>query len=310
MQQLAKTQGYSFDRFHKHNNKALRLSPNQITTNMRRELVMCYYNILHYSVYPCARTIKECPILALPNSPIALKGYEKLKEELENGDDINYRLSNQRFNLNSTDGMFYAWGIRHFHLCNTEERKQHLSDDRFLAYAYLTNDTAYILWIGEHGEWGNCELAERLAWMNNDIIKHTPEIRGNVGLLSGKERVQLQKAGINLFTGINGSKYLPLGGGVMKDGKSQVACAIVMKTRRILRRAQDTIIDNYSALCAGLSSNNQNSAAPIFRIISVRSDEDELNFEVDLFVKNYNLNIRCKSDCIQIFRPNSSCDPS
>lgn len=194
----------------------------KLSRNQRSTLIVYAFH-LQCRMIPIGvkRKVIECSGI---KCPVELEtGYKQLKEELMNGLDLVPRLSKKMSEIDFSDGMLSDWGITHFHL---GDKNKKISNNKavertgVIAYAYLTNDEAYIITIADHNKWSDNKLLDsllrehpylgeqfRVGCSLKEVADITPAIRD-----------KLRREGVNAFSKAHNNVYLPLGGGVTCNG--------------------------------------------------------------------------------------------
>ena len=231
----------------------------------QRSTLIAYAFHLHCRLLPLGvrHRVIECSGVKCPDE--VKLGYEQLKEELENGSDLMPRLSTRMKQIDYSDGMFADWGITHFHL--GKKSKNRVERTGPIAYAYLVRDEAYIITIDEHGRWSDQAIFDKLL----NEYPHLGEMH-NIGVppsavadTAAKDRPKFRKEYINTFTISGDCVYLPLGGGVTKNGVMVDAAIQCNRLYKRLRIYADIIELNERKIYEGLKAEFCRDEYPEYR---------------------------------------------
>lgn len=146
-------------------------------------------------------------------------GWERLKGLIESGQDLTPNLSKLVNNLNNKDAMLNDWGVHHFHL-GENMNGNFIERTGDLLFALLVEDEFYAIGIFRHGSWADQDIVEIIHrnWpsiIEQYQIKSIPPSTS----LTKQERLTLRKRNSNnCVTVLDGTVYLPIGGGVVSNG--------------------------------------------------------------------------------------------
>jgi len=171
--------------------------------------------------------------------------FQCLKRHIENGDDLNPYLGNNLTRLGKHDPMLANWGIRHFHTMPVGQRVR--GQDDALIFAWLSEDSAYIIAVGTHNDFDNTEYLKDLQ--NCYPAALGPEINEQGIDVDSSEYKTILSLRLNAAVRINGHVYYSPGGGRNMDGCSTIAYRDAMVLRRRLDAASQVLRDGlYDAL--------------------------------------------------------------
>lgn len=211
-----------------------------------------------------------------------------IKIEIENGIDINPRLSKSLEQISFNDKLLNDWNIYHLHLSNHKSNKEYYFYDRSsqLLFIYLTNNTVYFLDI--------CEKHKNnyIVFSQQNLLKiiddNWPSLLEKFCLkeiqiidkITDQNRATARNKNLFYLETINGKTYLPPGGGLTSAGTS-VSC---------LKITDDIIDDLYTVVCNYLIKNQ------LFKNIKHPSFKIKLNNDnIVLFEETTNILIYIKS---------------
>lgn len=233
-------------------NAALRKDFSQVSDDIRKELTVYAVNLSRRMLSPRPRKVIECKGIVCP--PHLKDGYDALKKEIKEGSLLYPRLSRRILEIDYADGMFNDWGIVHSHLGTKRDRRRKalIEGDGNVAYAFLTDDKAYIIAIEshEHEKWTD----ERFL---NTLIEQFPEVlqpwacdvsAANVASISPSARAELREANINLFTKINATTFMSPFGGTTMNGVRVDAMLLRNRIYHRLLKIESFIEENDSAI--------------------------------------------------------------
>lgn len=198
--------------------KAMKSDFHQIEKHTRIKIAVYYHNLVARLFKAKPRNVIECNGFVCPEK--FRNGYNALKQDIIQGRQLFPRMSRKIRQIDYSDGMLNDWGITHFHLgtlmCSDGVQCR---GEKMIAYAFLTDDTVYMIAIGPHKQWDNRSLLEKLMREHGASITFG-KASGNFCDISSNgslSRIELRKANINLITRINGENYLPANL-ITKDG--------------------------------------------------------------------------------------------
>lgn len=193
----------------------------QFPDDLKMSLAVKYYSIKNRIPSPRKHMVRECKGINCP--PHLKPGFEMLKQELKDGSCLLSRMSRSAKDLDAVDGMLNDWGIQHFHLGTSPDKDcpDLVQGTKFIAYVYMTDESAYIITIDEHGKWGEKRLLEKLlADFPNALDDWKTDAHELSFEVDGKAREMLRRAHINTAVALNGSVCMRPNGGETMDGSS------------------------------------------------------------------------------------------
>ena len=199
-------------------------------------LLHIYYNYQLRIVHPTPRKIEK-PIGF--QCPVALQdALEKLENKIRNGDDINSHLSKNIKKYDYDDSLLNDWGIHHLHLGTYVDSEGFVNRTGSVLFVRFTDSTAYFIVINIHGTWSDLNMMEVLHRNWPDTLGPY-RIRGVVGLEhspNSDEIKKLRKANAVSILDVDGSFYIPIGGGCMTSG---ISMDVVMITDKVLLKIKN-----------------------------------------------------------------------
>jgi len=184
----------------------------------------------------------DCPIEFEDN-------VEKIKQMFINGQDVNGLLSDSIKQINGKDMLLSYWDIYHLHLGEikdihiTQERRREL--EKKLLFIKLYKDIVFFISIGNHREWTDKSLLERLskefpesidAYEFHGVESIEPKIDDN-------DLSSFWKANINTFVEVNGKKYSGLGR--MSNGDDGESMIIAIKKIKSIKNCEKSLKIKY-----------------------------------------------------------------
>lgn len=186
-----------------------------------------YINSMRQGVLAIPRIIKEASSIQVPDGYEA--GYQGLKLALMRGDDITSYLGEKtgsRQYGDHTDFAHALYGFHHFHL-GVKDRSNRVPRTRYIALAYVTNSTVYLVSIVPHKDdqgkvpWFDKEFLEIVHQEWPEVIKCYRLPKGSKPMrdIDSEDIEALTKARVNTYFQMNdGTMYAMLGGGVTGSG--------------------------------------------------------------------------------------------
>lgn len=201
-------------------------------------ILYCYHSLKRRIILQKPRKVVEAKNFSCPANVLA--GYELLKQNIEQGSNLNPYLSRKSVKLNFEDGMFNDWGIQHFHLGTKIDKKINLIEGTSeLLFAIVTSDTVYCIGIYEHGDWSKQELISIIE-ENWYVLIEPYQIKGMIDIeyeSSDDEIFLLRKNSINTpIKTKSGNIYFGAGGGMNAAGGSADAMLNVIDTLKHIQQ--------------------------------------------------------------------------
>ena len=154
--------------------------------------------------------------------PQHLGALAEVERRIVAGDDITPYLSRQIRDIDYQDGLLNHWGVHHLHLGDNLESDGFAEGTDLLVFARFSDEFAYFLAVLPHrGAWtlqnlieiNHANFPESLERYRQRGAKGTPLTDEQVSNLRGKN--------VNhTVTVLDGTVYLPIGGGVASSGDS------------------------------------------------------------------------------------------
>lgn len=192
-----------------------------------------FLTIQHRLVEPKPRQVWFSEHLSQKNLEAEIKlGLDLLISKICIGKNVNGHLTRRVLDPNFTDKAFSDWGIQHLHLSGTPHRtnpRLFAGTEQVLFVAFEARD-AYFIEVDSHTDPANHKypFAERRLlqiiadeWPQLLESRRIPNALGLEAVVTKSEEIhKMRSFGINLFHMINGSSYMPTGGGISTAGTS------------------------------------------------------------------------------------------
>jgi hypothetical protein len=184
-----------------------------------------YMNLLNREVTPKPREVRISNEFSCPNE--LMTSFNTFINDLRLGYNVNAYLSSNLKRAGYNDGFLNDFGLHHFHLgigiCNTGKSKGFINRTGPVLVAYVTDKTAYLIGIYEHGENASLDL-----WTDQFTIEiihnEWPEVLSAFKIhgispspepITTEQRKVLRSKSCNSFIEMpDGVIYAPMGGGV------------------------------------------------------------------------------------------------
>ena len=146
-------------------------------------------------------------------------GLARLEECIKKGGALLPFQSKSVGKLTTEDNLLYTWSIHHFHLGDSLDADGFVKRTGPVLFAYVTDDTVYMLDIKQHGAWSNISLLQILHDNWPELIK-TWKVPGHPTVsFKSNDIAALRKAHINTIVQLNnGESYLGPGFGITASG--------------------------------------------------------------------------------------------
>ena len=207
----------------------------------------------------------------------------RLGRTFQEGGDVNKSLSQNIQHASSFDGLFWHYGIHHFHLGKKQEQDRFDKRSKYLLYAVVRPNDVYFIDVRRHprkrnrSEWVREALLETID--NNwpfILNKYTVNnVKGDN--LTDEQKSELRRKNINFFPEINGKAIMPIYGGLTGAGRSALC----------LRFADELVFE--------LNHHEQTFADPKIRLavsedLKLKGYDIDSEFEIELvFVEDLDL---------------------
>lgn len=150
-----------------------------------------------------------------------------LRQNLVDGVNVNAFLSKNIRNAAGWDGLFWHYGMHHFHLGRGTDKDGFVKRSKHLLFAIVADCDAYFVDVRPHPP------KDGIGWVSQDLLgivqSNWPElIEANVlhGMsgdqLTNEEMRELRRKNMNYAMNIDGKAIAPLRGGMASDGSSML----------------------------------------------------------------------------------------
>ena len=299
LQELSQKYGFRFSRKTKRNpstgevtrtgnehlNGALRMNFEDLDAEARQKFTVYAVNHFFRMIVPRPRKVIECEGIVCP--PELQGGYDALKKELASGAPMFHRLSRRIKEFDFADGMYNDWGIVHFHLGTKPDAKRRwlVQGGKQVAYAYLTDNEAYIISIADHDKerWTDEKFLEILSSQYPAAIQPWTFDQESEGIstVSSEQRSEFRNCGINLFTKIGDKTFMAPFGGMTGDGTLVRAVMLRNRIYHALQALERFIEANYEKI-QSLIGKAANDVEPEFRFAGLRMAQYGVVWVIDI----------------------------
>ena len=209
----------------------------------KEELIFNYFNFRERLISNRPRQVKIPRGFSCP--PAHQEGLERLLDKVRRGDSLFPHLSRQINNPSFSDGMLFDWGIQHFHLGLTPDKRKPrlIQGTKEVLYAMVSDDYFYALAIEDHNHWTDKDLL-RIVRDNFGEIIEPHRLKGIASLsvtVDESDHNKYRQAGINVITELDDKYYLCPGGGITTAKTSTRAVRSVLHTKHRYSDAQNII---------------------------------------------------------------------
>lgn len=139
--------------------------------------------------------------------------------KFKNGETLKPYLSRKITDLGYNDPLLNDWGIYHFHLGTVIEADGFIERSGPLLFAYVNNENAYFLAVGNHNSWTDQGLIEIL---HRDFPESIEIFKSDIIPVDGaysSDDIKILRPRVNyMLTLSDGTVYHSIGGGVMTSG--------------------------------------------------------------------------------------------
>nr|QNO46946.1 hypothetical protein CLAIAILK_00007 [Methanosarcinales archaeon ANME-2c ERB4] len=214
----------------------------EIITDQFKECGISYtdsndvHKLLREYINTCSKMISPIPRKVFISEELKSKEpeeissiFDEIKTKFEKGYNVNPHLSKRLLDLKSDDYLYHSWGIYHLHLTNTKKNKSDFFYDRpvpdSLLFFIVRGNDVYFIDILPHNEENIFSKRRMLEIIKNnwhDLLEPC-KVQGMEGAgYNDKEIGQLRKDGTNSPIEIDGSTYLPIGGGGLSVSRTNL----------------------------------------------------------------------------------------
>lgn len=167
---------------------------------------------------------------------------ERIKTEVQQGEDLNKYLSTSIFTPDYQDLLFYDWGIYHFHLGKKLSGQFFVERTDHLLFLMIDNETILLIDIRPHKEnyvfyqkeFLEIAVSEWPEHMKKFEIKGFVDIKPNVS--DPKDICDLRKSGVNMIHKVGDKILAPCGGGITT---ASTGINLTFETDRLFRMARN-----------------------------------------------------------------------
>lgn len=207
-------------------------------TNDLEYILYCYHSLRRRIIPQKPRKVLEANNFNCPEN--VLVGYELLKQNIQQGSNLNLYLSRKSRELNFEDNMFNDWGIQHFHLGTKIDEKINLIEGtNELLFAIVTHDTIYCIGIYQHGDWAKQEIISIIEENWQFLIEYY-QIKDLVDVTCHGTDTEISQSRKNCVNApiktISGNVYFGAGGGINAAGGSANVTYDVVRTYQYILR--------------------------------------------------------------------------
>jgi hypothetical protein len=178
-----------------------------------------YMNLINREVSPQPRSIFYSKHLKCPEG--LKNGFQNLIHNLKAGYNVNAYLSSSLKDASYNDGFLNDFGLHHFHLgsgyCDKGKSKGFINRTGPVLIAYITDFSAYLIGIFDHGMWFDQKLIEIVHDEWPHVLKYF-KINGVIpeyNKITTQHRKILRDKRYNAFLNMpDGTVYTSVGGGI------------------------------------------------------------------------------------------------
>jgi hypothetical protein len=204
------------------------------------EVPLVYFNVEKRRIEPVKRSVKLADTFVCPTD--LKSGWETLKTEIENGQDINSHLSKNIDDPFYKDSMLLDWGVHHFHLIEKPRVNK-------ILFALVTKNCFYAIDIYTHRDWAKDSIVETIHRNWPEVIaRYKIEGINLTNSVPEEGRLVLRSKNANVFTKVSdGTVYAPLGGGSTGSGDNIISRIRTDQQKSFLEKLQnhlDSLLPN------------------------------------------------------------------
>jgi len=201
-----------------------------------------YFNVAKRRLAQRPRRILLAREFACP--PDHLAGLHLLEDKVRNGEDLTPHLSRKILKLAYNDAILNDWGIYHFHLGLTYDRRGLIQGTPYILLARVTNDEFYMIEVVEHELWHHQRYVEILHsnWPRSIELWKCGGILGLSDPPNDEEINTLRRGRVNyMLQTEDGTIYFSIGGGYSSSGMSIEAARRCLAARKLLRKMENAV---------------------------------------------------------------------
>ena len=169
-------------------------------------------NFLSKRIPIMPRKVSQSTFFEVPPERVA--GYEKLKNALLNGEDVNPYMSRKLYDSNFADGLLDHYDCFHFHL-GEEMKGKFINGNDEIALAIVNNREVFFIQVKTHGKstWNNIEVLEIVHEQRPDLIarfKVTSMVDISPSVSDEEDIIKLRENGYSFAVTLkDGTSYTP-----------------------------------------------------------------------------------------------------
>lgn len=204
-----------------------------------KDIPFKYFTVVLRTIEKKPRTIYKAANFTCPAE--LQTGLSILEDKITKGESLFPYQSKSVSNLTSEDCLLYSWSIHHFHLGETIESGGFIKRTGPVLFAYVTDDSFYMIDIKQHGAWSDKGLLQTL-YDNWPSLLQCWKVDGQpVVNFSSSDIGQLRKAHVNTIVELNdGTSFVGPGFGMTTAGTPVEA---TLKYSDIMRHIEGFVRD-------------------------------------------------------------------
>ena len=254
-----------------------------------------YDSVYLYQRYKCRiidvrpRQVLEPPILLI--SPAYASAYQKIVDDITNGEPLKKYQSRNLKKLDYDDDMLSHWNIQHFHLGETIESDGFIKRSGDLLFIHFTETKAHIIGIFGHGAWCDLDIIEIMHGNWPDELSEFKTERTSQSL-SEEEIKNLRKNNVNSTVTVQDStEYINPGIGVTSNGAPLWATLNTQRVIAMFDNAFHAITQNITHILSSDPEERESEKA------TVGMEIDDTSKNIIYQIKETGFKFTLQSDC-------------
>lgn len=243
-------------------------------------------NFLSKRIPIMPRKVSQSTFFEVPSEHVA--GYEKLKNALLNGEDVNPYMSRKLYDSNFADGLLDYYDCFHFHLGEVMEGK-FINGSNEIALAIVNNQEVFFIQVKTHGKstWNNIDVLEIVHEQRPDLIaRFKVTSMANISPSVSDEQ--------DIFTLRNNGYSFAV---TLKDGTSYMPA----KFGQVTMRTEPELQADKTSKQNKKKNNNKPLNLASLHLAALQRETRKIFFPLNDYIKQFKLHYKCTITNVEIY---------
>lgn len=231
-----------------------------------------YFNMLKRLVPETPRDVRVATGLAVPHEVLA--GFNELVRKIKGGEDLRAHLSKKITDIKYDDLLLNDWGFHHLHLGTRLDAKGFVDRTGPVLFARFEIETAFLIAIGQHGEWSNLDLL-------TSFVRTWPEVADKYSLRmthrgsgpTSDDIATLRKKHGQALVVVDGHVFAPIGGGISSAGVGVEVVSRSDRVRQHLWNLEKAVVAQSHIILGNAAMKGYPQRRPVRLRLSIEADQ-------------------------------------